>query len=66
MIGAGGQVAVTNFVTNGQWVTLEIPLTPEQAAMLTNVKGLFFITNSGDDWTGPVYVDNLRAVIPVP
>jgi hypothetical protein len=66
VIGAGGQVAVTNFVTDGQWVTLEIPLTPEQAAMLTNVKGLFFITNSGDDWTGPVYVDNLRAVIPAP
>jgi hypothetical protein len=65
--GEGGDVwGFSSFVTLDQWVTLEIPLTPDQAAMLTNVKGVFFITNSGSDWTGPVYVDALRAVIPAP
>jgi hypothetical protein len=43
---------------------MEIRLTPEQAAMLKNIKGLFFMTNSGADWEGPIYVDNLRVVIP--
>jgi hypothetical protein len=65
--GDGGDVSFTSeYVTLDQWVTLEIPLTSDQAAMLTNVKGVFFITNSGSDWTGPVYVDALRAVIPAP
>jgi hypothetical protein len=65
VIGDGGEVwGDTNFVGDGQWVTMEIPLTPEKAAMLANVKGLFFMTNSGDDWTGPIYVDNLRVVVP--
>jgi hypothetical protein len=67
VVGDGGEVwGLSHGVENvlGQWVTLEIPLTPDQAAMLTNVKGLFFITNSGSAWTGPIYVDNLRAVIP--
>jgi hypothetical protein len=63
--GDGGDVSFTSeFVTDDQWVTLEIPLTSDQAAMLTNVKGVFFITNSGSDWNGPVYVDALRAVVP--
>jgi hypothetical protein len=63
--GDGGDVSFTSeYVTDDQWVTLEVPLTPDQAAMLTNVKGLFFITNSGKDWTGPIYVDGLRAVMP--
>jgi hypothetical protein len=67
VVGDGGDVwGLSSFVTTGQWVTLEIPLTPDQAAMLTNVKGLFFITNSGSAWTGPIYVDALRAVIPAP
>jgi hypothetical protein len=63
--GDGGDVSgFATFVTDGQWVTLEIPLTPDQAKMLTNVKGLWFITNSGSDWNGPIYVDGLRAVVP--
>ena len=63
--GDGGDVSgFSNYVTTGQWCAMEIPLTPDQAAMLTNVKGVFFITNSGDAWTGPIYVDGLRAVIP--
>jgi hypothetical protein len=63
--GDGGDVAFTSeFVTNDQWVTLEVPLTPDQAAMLHNVQGVYFITNSGSNWTGPIYVDALRAVIP--
>jgi hypothetical protein len=73
VIGDGGEVGV---LPNGggasnsfqsiadQWGTLEIPLTPDNAAKLTNVKGLYLIRNSGDDWTGPIYVDNLRAVFP--
>jgi hypothetical protein len=67
VVGDGGDVwGLSHGVENvlGQWITLEIPLTPDQAAMLTNVKGVFFITNSGDAWTGPIYVDGLRAVIP--
>jgi hypothetical protein len=63
--GAGGDVVFTSeFVTDDQWITLELPLTSDQAAMLTNVQGVFFITNSGSNWTGPIYVDALRAVIP--
>jgi hypothetical protein len=65
VVGDGGEVSgFSDFVTDGQWVTMEIPLTADQASMLTNVKGMFFITNSGSDWTGPIYVDNLRAVMP--
>jgi hypothetical protein len=65
VIGDGGEIwGDTNYVGNGQWVTMEIRLTPEQAAMLKNIKGLFFMTNSGADWEGPIYVDNLRVVIP--
>jgi len=65
VVGDGGDVSgFSDFVTDGQWVTMEIPLTADQAKMLTNVKGMFFITNSGSDWTGPIYVDNLRAVMP--
>jgi hypothetical protein len=66
VVGDGGDVAgLSHGVENvlGQWITLELALTPDQAQMLTNVKGLFFITNSGSAWTGPIYVDNLRAVI---
>jgi hypothetical protein len=65
VIGEGGEVwGDTNFVGNGQWVTMKIPLKPEQAAMLSNIKGLFFMTNSGADWNGPIYVDALRVVVP--
>jgi hypothetical protein len=65
VIGEGGEVwGDTNFVGNGQTVTMEIRLSPAQAAMLTNIKGLFFMTNSGADWEGPIYVDALRVVIP--
>ena len=67
VVGDGGDVSgFAHGVVDGQWVALEIPLTPDQAKMLTNVKGMFFITNSGSDWTGPIYVDSLRAVIPTP
>jgi hypothetical protein len=67
VIGEGGEVqGLASNLVDGQWVTLEIPLTPDQAQMLTNVKGLYFITNSGDDWAGPIYVDALRAVVPTP
>jgi hypothetical protein len=67
VVGDGGDVSgFSDFVTDGQWVAMEIPLTPDQAQMLTNVKGMFFITNSGSDWTGPIYVDNLRAVVRTP
>jgi hypothetical protein len=63
--GAGGDVwgDSSGFLTN-QWNTLEIPLTADQAAMLTNVKGLGIIRNQGGDWNGPIYIDNLRAVVP--
>ena len=65
VVGDGGDVSgFAHGVVDGQWIALEIPLTPDQAKMLTNVKGMFFITNSGSDWTGPIYVDNLRAVMP--
>jgi hypothetical protein len=67
VVGDGGEVwGFSDFVTDDQWVTMEIPLTADQAAMLKNVKGLFFITNSESDWGGPIYVDALRAVVPAP
>jgi hypothetical protein len=59
----GGEVGSGGFVS-GQWNTLEIPLTPEQAKMLTNVKGLSFIRYQDSAWNGKVYVDALRAVVP--
>jgi hypothetical protein len=67
VIGDGGEVGGevgSNGIVDGQWNTLEIPLTPDQAAMLKNVKGIRFIRNQGDAWLGPVYVDALRAVVP--
>jgi hypothetical protein len=65
VVGDGGTVSgFSDFVTTDQWVTMEIPLTSDQAAMLKNVQGMSFITNSGSNWTGPIYVDALRAVIP--
>jgi hypothetical protein len=73
VIGDGGEVGTlpngngaSDSVQNvsDQWVTLEIPLTPANAAKLTNVKGIYLIRNTGDDWTGPIYIDNLRAVFP--
>jgi len=67
VIGDGGEVGGeigSNGLVDGQWNTLEIPLTADQAAMLKNVKGIRFIRNQGDAWLGPVYVDALRAVVP--
>jgi len=65
VIGDGGEVwGDTNYVVNGQWVTMERILKPEEAAMLKNIKGMFFMTNSGGEWKGPIYVDNLRVVVP--
>lgn len=49
---------------DGQWNTLELPMTPDQAKMVGHVQGIVLIRNSGDTWNGPVYIDNLRAVIP--
>jgi len=67
VIGEGGEVgtAALGFVA-GQWNTLEIPLTPDQAKMLTNVKGLYLLRNqdSNTPWNGPIHLDNLRAVVP--
>jgi hypothetical protein len=67
VVGDGGTVnGFSNGVesVNGQWITMEIPLTPDDAAKLTNVKGISLIRNSGSAWTGPIYIDNLRAVFP--
>jgi hypothetical protein len=69
VIGDGGEVGGT---TNGiadvtdQWITLEIPLTPEQAKTLSTVKGLYLTRNDDPnaEWQGPIYLDNLRAVVP--
>jgi len=67
VIGEGGEVwGSTAGILTGQWNTLVINLTPDQAKMLTNVKGIYFLRNqdSNTPWRGPVYVDNLRAVVP--
>jgi hypothetical protein len=63
--GDGGQVATETkgYITN-QWNTLELALSPEDAAKLTNVTSMELRTNSGMAWNGPIYIDNLRAVIP--
>jgi hypothetical protein len=51
------------FLTD-QWNTYEIALTPDQATMLGHVKGIYLLRNQGGDWRGPVYIDDLRAVVP--
>jgi len=67
LIGEGGEVwgSTVGFLP-GQWNTLVINLTPDQAKMLTNVKGIYFLRNqdSNTPWRGPAYEDNLRAVVP--
>jgi hypothetical protein len=67
VVGEGGEIwGSTTGVQNvaDQWITLEIPLTPDQATTLGHPKGVFLLRNSGNDWTGPIYIDNLRAVVP--
>jgi hypothetical protein len=64
---AGGTVAMdTGGYVDGQWNTLEIPLNADQQQSLGNVTGISLGRNSGDIWNGPIYIDNLRAVIPTP
>jgi hypothetical protein len=66
---AGGSVAMdTGGYIDGQWNTLEIPLNADQKASLGNLTGVFLLRNSdsADTWNGPIYIDNLRAVIPTP
>lgn len=67
VLGAGGEVqgATAGFLTN-QWITLQIVLTPEQARTLSTVKGLFLTRNNDPNtpWNGPIYMDNLRVVVP--
>jgi hypothetical protein len=65
-VGAARAVAALLPVPDPSLPAAAAALTPEKAAMLTNVKGLFFLTNSGSDWAGPIYVDNLRVVVPTP
>jgi hypothetical protein len=69
VLGTGGELQGLTGGIGGvtdQWVTLEIPLTPEQATTLSAVKGLYLRRNDdpGSMWTGPIYIDNLRAVVP--
>jgi hypothetical protein len=69
VIGSGGEIeALTNGIggVTDQWVTFEIPLTPDQAKTLSTVKGLVLRRNDdpNSQWHGPIYLDNLRAVIP--
>lgn len=69
VIGAGGEVwGATSGYVPGQWNTLAITLNPDQAKALTNVLGVFLLRNqdSSTPWNGPIYIDNLRAVIPTP
>jgi hypothetical protein len=56
----------TKGLNAGMWDTIELILTPEQAATLTAVTNFGMRTNGGNPWTGPIYIDNLRAVIPAP
>jgi hypothetical protein len=69
VVGAGGELRGTTggYLTN-QWNTLQIALTPEQAQTLSTVQGVFLIRNDDPNstWTGPIYIDNLRAVVPAP
>jgi hypothetical protein len=65
--GDGGTVeGFTQEFLPDQWNTFELTLTPDQAAMLGHVTGMYLLRNSGDTWNGPVYVDALRAVVPTP
>ena len=64
---AGGTVAMdTGGYLEGQWNTLEIPLNADQKAALGNLTGVYLVRNSDSayTWHGPIYIDNLRAVIP--
>ncbi|MBW3625001.1 MAG: hypothetical protein KY468_16510, partial [Armatimonadetes bacterium] len=54
---------------NGQWETLELAVTPEQAAQMKKVTGFRFTRNSDGgaekgQWRGPIYFDNVRFVVP--
>lgn len=65
--GSGGSVTMgAGAYVDGQWNILEIPLSPDEAQKLGTLKGISLIRNSGDTWNGPIYIDNLRAVIPAP
>jgi hypothetical protein len=69
VLGTGGKLqGLTGGITDvsDQWVTMVIPLTPEQAKTLAAVEGLYLRGNDdpGSKWTGPIYIDNLRAVVP--
>jgi hypothetical protein len=67
VVGESGSIGTGDAgIVDGQWNTLEIPLSPDQATTLGAVKGLYIIRNQGDAWQGPVYVDNLRVVVPTP
>jgi hypothetical protein len=71
VLGDGGEVrGATNGIgdVTDQWVTLELLLTPEQAKTLSTVKGLYLTRNDdpNSEWKGPIYIDNLRAVVPPP
>jgi hypothetical protein len=66
---AGGTVAMdTGGYVVGQWNTLEIPLNDAQKAALGKLTGVYLVRNSDSayTWNGPIYIDNLRAVIPSP
>ncbi len=65
--GDGGSInPLAGGYVDGQWNTLEIALSPDQARLLGTLRGISFVRNSGDTWLGPIYIDNLRAVIPAP
>jgi hypothetical protein len=65
VIGTGGQVGGdSGGYVDGQWNALEIPLSADQAQSLGTITGIQLIRNSGSAWSGPVYIDDLRAVFP--
>jgi hypothetical protein len=60
-------IQIPGMTTNaGEWDTVNYALSPAEAANMTNVTGFNLIRNSGAEWRGPIYIDNLRVVIPTP
>jgi len=63
---SGSYWTETKGLNAGVWDTMEAALRPDQAAGLTDVTTFELMVNGDPEWRGPIYIDNLRAVIPAP
>lgn len=62
--GSGNAVGFPTYQLGTGWHTFEWFLTDDQKKLLADVSQIWFRTNSGQAWQGPIYVDALRASLP--